>query len=156
MFKIKVWKGNSKELGFLKINEQGWSEVDENDGTVFILGVSEQGLKMCGEKRVEAGRLYIQVAANQKHFRYYLSGGGSYKGFKCGAYSSADSASFFKFEKQKLVADSWDYLKDTVLAYDEEKNTLVFADPKAENTVDVVFQQVKLVPTEDSNKDAQK
>lgn len=88
--------------------------------------------------------------------RYYLSGGGSYKGFKCGAYSSADSASFFKFEKQKLVADSWDYLKDTVLAYDEEKNTLVFADPKAENTVDVVFQQVKLVPTEDSNKDAQK
>lgn len=68
MFKIKVWKGNSKELGFLKINEQGWSEVDENEGTVFILGVSEQGLKMCGEKRVEAGRLYIQVAANQKHF----------------------------------------------------------------------------------------
>ena len=97
--------------------------------------------------------------------RSYLSCEGSFQGFKCGAYSSADSASFFKFEKQKLVADSWDYLKDTVLAYDEvphffwqfltfflfeEKNTLVFADPKAENTVDVVFQQVKLVPTEDS------
>jgi hypothetical protein len=145
LFTIQIWK--KKTLGYLKLNSSGWATIDEKKGTIFILGESEEGWKMCGENKVKAGRKYIQVADSEAedkaYFRFYLSGAGRMKGHKCGVFKSSDSASFFEVGDGKLVPTSWpNNLLNCKLEYDEEKNILVFGSPESEDFVSVVYKQV--------------